>query len=173
MSVKYSDEFKQQAVQKLLNRGEGVTIEDIATPLGVAMSSINRWATNFRRSGSTNNKCEAMTKQQNEKRPEDWTKSERFAAILASEGLSDEQLSAYCRQQGIYVHHIEQWKLNFLGEDDESSPAQSQQKVRQLTQQVHKLKRDITRKDKALAETAALLVLQKKVQEIWNDEEDI
>ena len=36
MPIKYSDEFKQQAVQKLLNRNDGVTIEDIATPLGVS-----------------------------------------------------------------------------------------------------------------------------------------
>ncbi len=41
MSVKCNDEFKQQAVQKLLNRGEGVTITDIVTPLGVSMSAIN------------------------------------------------------------------------------------------------------------------------------------
>lgn len=172
MSVKYSDEFKQQAVQKLLNRGEGVTIADIATPLGVSMSAINRWALAYRRSGSVNDKSGMMTKEKPEKRPEDWTKAERLQAIISSSGLSDSELSIYCRQQGIYAHHIEQWKSDFLGDDSTATPMQSQQKVRQLTQQNQKLKRDLTRKDKALAETAALLVLQKKVQDYWGDEED-
>jgi transposase-like protein len=172
MSAKYSDEFKQQAVQKLLNRGEGVTIEDIATPLGVAMSSINRWALKYRRSGPDNNESEVMTKEKQEKRPEDWTQAERLQAIIATGALSESQLSAFCRQQGIYAHHIEQWKSDFLGQDSASTPKQTQQKVRQLTQQNQKLKRDLTRKEKALAETAALLVLQKKVQDFWSDEED-
>lgn len=173
MSVKYNDDFKQQAVQKLLNRGEGVTIEDIATSLGVAMSSINRWALNYRRSGSDKSKSEVMTKDKQEKRPENWTQAERLKAIIATDALSENQLSAFCRQQGIYVHHIEQWKSDFLGQGSASTPLQTQQKVRQLTQQNQKLKRDLNRKDKALAETAALLVLQKKVQDIWNDDEDI
>jgi transposase-like protein len=50
MSLKYNDELKQQAVQRLLNRGQGVTIEKVILPLGVSMASINRWATKFRRS---------------------------------------------------------------------------------------------------------------------------
>ena len=45
-------------------------------------------------------------------------------------------------------------------------------KMRQLSQQNQKLKRELTRKDKALAETAALLVLQKKVNAIWGRDED-
>jgi transposase len=52
-------------------------------------------------------------------------------------------------------------------------PAPSKLKVRRLAQQNQKLKRDLHRKDKALAETAALLVLQKKVQDIWKEDEDI
>ncbi len=93
--------------------------------------------------------------------------------IIACHGLTEEQMSVYCRTQGIYVHHIDQWKLDFIGDDNTQEPAHAQQKVRQLSQLNQKLKRDLTRKDKALAETAALLVLQKKVHDIWSDEEDI
>ena len=173
MPIKYSDEFKQQAVQKLLNRNDGVTIEDIATPLGISLSTINRWALLFRRSTLIGTDLQAMATKHTEKRPEDWSKEERFNAIVACHDLSEEQINAYCRTQGIYVHHIEQWKLEFLGANNVADNAQSQQKVRQLAQQNQKLKRDLNRKDKALAETAALLVLQKKVQDIWSEDEDI
>jgi len=114
-----------------------------------------------------------MTKPTSEKRPEDWTKEQRFHAIVACHALSEEEISAYCRAQGIYKHHIDQWKLDFLGDNTAAEPAPSKLKVRQLAQQNQKLKRDLHRKDKALAETAALLVLQKKVQDIWKEDEDI
>ena len=73
MAVRYSQEFKQQAVQKALNRSSGVTINDIATPLGVAMSSINKWTAEFRRTTANGNNNKSRTKQKPEKRPEDWT----------------------------------------------------------------------------------------------------
>ena len=173
MAARYSEEFKQQVVQKLLNRGQGVTIEDIATPLGVAMSSIYRWTNDFQRTTSTEHKDKVMTKPINEKRPEDWSKEQRFNAIVTCHDLSQEQISAYCRSHGIYAHHIDQWRLDFLGSDNAAEPPPSQLKVRQLSQQNQKLKRELNRKDKALAETAALLVLQKKVQDIWKEDEDI
>jgi transposase len=72
-----------------------------------------------------------------------------------------------------YAHHISQWKLDFLGVDSAVEPVPSQLKVRQLSQQNQKLKCDLNRKDKALSETAALLVLQKKIQDIWKEDEDI
>lgn len=169
MAASYSKEFKEQAVQKLLNRGQGVTIEDIATSLGVAMSSINRWVSDFQRATSNGVRNKSMT----EKRPEDWTKEERFNAIVACHAFSEEEISAYCRAQGLYKHHIDQWKLDFLGNNKTTEPAASKLKERQLAQQNQKLKRDLHRKDKALAETAALLVLQKKVQDIWKEDEDI
>lgn len=172
MPIRFSDEFKHQAVQKLLNRNEGVTIEEIATSLGISLSTINRWKFLFQRATLSGNGLQTMAKGHTEKRPEDWTKEQRFNAIVACHDLSEEQINAYCRSQGIYVHHIEQWKLEFLGGDNAADTVQSQQKVRQLSQQNQKLKRDLTRKDKALAETAALLVLQKKVQDIWSEDED-
>jgi transposase len=112
-----------------------------------------------------------MVKKNTEKRPEDWTREQCFNAIVACHDLTEEKISAYCRTQVIYAHHIDQWKLDFLGGDNTQEPAHAQQKVRQLSQQNQKLKRDLTRKDKALAETAALLVLQKKVEDIWSEEE--
>ena len=172
MPINFSDEFKHQAVQKVLSRSRGVTIEDIATSLGVSVSTINRWKLSFQRSTLPKSDLKIMATQQTEKRPEDWTKEQRFNAIVACHALSEEQINAYCRSQGIYLHHIEQWKLEFLGGHNTTDSVQSQQKVRQLAQQNQKLKRDLTRKDKALAETAALLVLQKKVQDIWSEDED-
>jgi transposase-like protein len=96
MAARYSEEFKQQAVQKLLNRGQGVTMEDIATPLGVAMSSLYRWMTDFQRTTLNGHNNQKMTKPENEKRPEDWSKEQRFNAIVACHELSAEQIRLCC-----------------------------------------------------------------------------
>ena len=81
-------------------------------------------------------------------------------------------MSAYCRSQGIYPHHLDQSKLDFLGTNSEPEPVMSKLKMRQLSQQNQALKHELTRKDKALAQTAALLVLQKKVQDLWKEDEE-
>lgn len=70
----------------------------------------------------------------------------------------------------MYVHHLEQWKAEFIQSSGANNEAPM--KVRQLTQQNQKLMREVKRKEKALAEAAALLVLQKKVQDFWDDNED-
>ncbi|MFT6088095.1 MAG: hypothetical protein ACJA11_003367 [Glaciecola sp.] len=110
--------------------------------------------TNFQRTTSTGLNSKTMTKPSNEKRPKDWTKDQRFNAIMACHALFTEEISAYCRSQGIYSHYLDQWKLDFLGNNNE--PVMSALKIRQLSKQNQKLQRELTRKDKALAETAAL-----------------
>ncbi|WP_425356701.1 transposase [methane-oxidizing endosymbiont of Gigantopelta aegis] len=80
--------------------------------------------------------------------------------------LTDDQASAYCREQGIYLHHLNTWKAEFLSESKstESVYKQAQTKLKQENKRLHK---ELNRKEKALSETAALLVLSKKCQAIW------
>jgi len=75
-------------------------------------------------------------------------------------------------EQGLYPHHIQQWKQDFVGGTGVCTPAKSQSETKHLRQENKALKKELNRKDKALAETAALLVLQKKVNAIWGSDED-
>ena len=107
-----------------------------------------------------------------DKRPHDWTLEERLNIVVACSSLDDNELNVYCREQGIYPHHVKQWKLDFVNGNSakESIVLTSEMKV--LRQENKTLKKELNRKDKALAETAALLVLQKKVHAIWGNDED-
>jgi transposase len=51
-------------------------------------------------------------------------------------------------------------------------PPQSKHTRSLEARRVRELEKELRRKDKALAEAAALLVLQKKVQAIWGDADD-
>lgn len=163
MHAVYSEDVKQQILQKVINRSEGVTVTEIADSFGVSLTTVNRWRNQM-------SKAKVSKPSSGERPPENWSASEKFEALMQSQGLNETQLSAFCRNKGIFIHHLEQWKADFI--QSAGAEKESPVKVRQLTQQNQKLTREMKRKEKALAEAAALLVLQKKVQDIWNDDED-
>jgi hypothetical protein len=102
-----------------------------------------------------------------EKRPQDWTAAEQLVALQETHGLSGEALQAWCRERGIFAHHLTSWQTAFCAGGQESSGTRE---VRTLKDENVKLKRELIRKDKALAEAAALLILQKKFRALWEDE---
>jgi transposase-like protein len=70
----------------------------------------------------------------------------------------------------VYPHHLQSWRAEFERGESEATTA-TRQELRELKEQQKRLERELTRKDKALAEAAALLVLQKKFQALWKDKD--
>lgn len=170
MSVVFSELFKEQAVEKALSRSEGTSLGEVAKLLGVGRSTLSAWivkAKNQTFSLSIRDNNRTMTA---EKRPQDWTLEERLTLLCGCADLHEEALSEYCRGHGIYPHHVKQWKLDFINGTHDKTATPSA--LRLLKQENQLLKKELNRKDKALAETAALLVLQKKVQSIWGIDGD-
>ena len=95
-----------------------------------------------------------------------WTPAQRLAALCESYALKDQDLNAWCREKGLFEHQLRQWHDEFsqFGKFH-IHPADSA--LRQVKLKNDQLERELRRKDKALAETAALLVLQKKFQTLW------
>jgi hypothetical protein len=108
-----------------------------------------------------------MTKtSERRRRPQEWSASEKFKAVLEAESLSEAELGAFLRKRGLHEAHLQQWRemaQDALAEKS-SSPSSRLKKENQ------RLSRELRRKDKALAETAALLVLSKKVRALWGGE---
>ena len=98
------------------------------------------------------------------KRPQDWRPEERLQALQESHGLTDEALNAWCRQRGLFAHQLAQWKSDFCAVTRSRSGGDDSQTLRALKMENQRLERELNRKDKALAEAAALLILQKKVR---------
>jgi DNA-binding transcriptional MerR regulator len=105
------------------------------------------------------------------KRAEDWSPQQKLAAVMEAARLSDTALGEWLRRKGLTEEHLRQW-LEALEERaaavfDPREPRVSAESRRR----VQELERELRRKDKALAETAALLVLQGKVQALWAEED--
>ena len=87
---------------------------------------------------------------------------EKFAVVLESATLNEVELSEYCRGKGLYPEQIQAWRAACLQANAVAIPKVDQAQIRAQAKQLKALEAELRRKDKALAETAALLVLQKK-----------
>lgn len=170
MSTKFNHSFKIQAIEKALNRTSNESIGQVATRLGIGYSTLQKWLAKSR--AQELNPTEVRHSMTKEKRPQDWSLEEKFDIIMACAGLGETQMSQLCREKGLYLHHITQWKNDFIQGPKSSSSLLHQSENKQLKHDLKLLQKDLNRKDKALAETAALLVLKKKAEAIWGSDGD-
>ena len=84
--------------------------------------------------------------------------------------MSDDEISAYCRRHGFYTMHLKEWENDFMKND--SSDQKYKAEIIDLRKRNAELERALRRKEKALAEPAALLILKKKAEAIWGKEDE-
>jgi len=161
--MRFSDELRESVVEKALS-GE-MTQGAIAEEFGLGRRTVQSWVHKYRASG-----VEGMSKR--ERRPQEWTAEERFAALMETHGLSEEELGAWCRRNGLHSHHLEQWRRDAIAGSRGRQRGEEEVELRRLREENRRLKKDLQRKEKALAETSALLVLKKKAALIWGEGED-
>lgn len=161
MNPTYSEAFIEQALVKLFSRG-GRTVRSVADELNVNYHTLKNWM----KRKSVNKPGVSLA---SEKRPHDWTHEEQLTALIETHGMAGEGLQAWCRERGLFAHHLTNWKAAFCAEGKEV--ASGSRELRTLKDEIVTLKREAVRKDKALAEAAALLILQKKFRALWEDED--
>lgn len=166
-----SPEAKEVIVLKAINRGSA-TIESIARANNVGLSSLQKWLRQYREGAPPNSKVrkKAATSA--------ITREEQLNHILATHALDDVSLGKYCRVHGLYSHQLTQWRDALMKTPDDNKDQQQQQQqqqaeLRKLKDENQRLQRELQRKEKALAEASALLIMKKKADLIWGgDEED-
>jgi transposase-like protein len=159
----YSVGFKEQALVKVYSRSNDQTIEMVANELNINVTTLKDW---MKQSKKASNKTASPTS----KRPMDWRPEERLTALQQSYSLLGEDLNTWCRERGVFAHQLEQWKIDFCSHDDIGGSREDAQILRVLKVENQSLERELLRKDKALAEAAALLVLQKKFRALLGGE---
>lgn len=160
---RYSNEIRESMVQKLCLPNRPSVLQ-LSKDSGIPHSTLKFWIRKF---GSLPKMVE--------RRPKDWTAKERFKAICDANGLSDEELGEFLRKAGLHSHQLAEWERQFIAEV-EGKPRRGRPKkdpeVITLESKVKQLERDLRRKNNALAEQSALLILQKKANEMWSKYED-
>jgi len=169
--VIYTDSFKAKMVQRL-SVPNAISAFRLSKEVGVSQSQLSRWLQRART-------VEPMTKERPSERVAQTGSSarpveEKIRIVMAAAALGPDDLGAFLRREGVHAAELEQWREAVVAgarsalEDGAARPSSRGADAKRIKE----LERDLRRKDRALAETAALLVLQKKVHEIWGDGDD-
>ena len=154
--ARYGEVLKNRVVARLLPP-ECANVGAVAEEIGVSVQTLERWREDV------------------QSRPaggQAWTAGARLEAVITAAALDEAGKSAWCREHGVYPTELDQWRASAttaLAEPEEVRA--SPQATRQDKKRIKELERELLRKDRALAETAALLVLSKKVAAIFNKAE--
>jgi transposase len=159
-----SEDFKKSAVQKYFNRGSR-PVREVARELGITVSSIYKWKEHY----GTDPGMKTPGK-----RPQDRSAAEKLRAVIEYENRSVDQQGEFLRHEGLHSENIESWKKSMKAGLEVEGKLSTQERAERSDdkKKIKELERDLHRKDKALAETAALLVLKKKADLIWGTGEN-
>ena len=163
--MKYSKKRKEAVLKKMMaphNR----SIKELAAEEGISEATLYNWRNKARKQGLLLPDSDTV--------PSGWTARDKFAAVLESGSLNEQEKAEYCRRKGIYPEQLDQWRSACEAANDWDRQANEVLKNEQKSSQkrIKELEKELQRKEKALAETAALLVLRKKAEAIWGNSEE-
>lgn len=162
---RYSEERKASVLKKLLPP-LNQSVPDVAAQEGISEATLYNWRIAVREQG--------LPVPGSGKSSDNWSPQAKFAVVVETASMSEAELSEYCREKGLYPEQIAQWREACIAGtqmDAERRKAEARQ-AKQDRREIKKLKSELNRKDKALAETAALLALRKKLNTLWEDDGD-
>lgn len=163
---RHSIEFREQALSKARQRGTR-SVQDLAADLNMSAGTLRKWIAHANRAAVSLTPASPL--------PVDlpaqvWSPAQKLLALNQTHGLAPVELHAWCREKGLFEHQLKAWREAFCTMAAPDS-RESKAALRELQSKHEVLQRELRRKEKALAEAAALLVLQKKFQALWADEE--
>jgi transposase-like protein len=160
MREKYSENFKKEVVKKLLPPINKTTTE-LSQEIGVSPQSIRNWKKNY----LTNNKNSDIVNSSK------LNLFNKYKIVLEAESLPEDEYGKWLRSNGFYSDQIKLWKgeiERFMRNDIKKLKADNSK----LKDENKRLKKDLEKKDKALSEASALLILKKKADLIWGVKEE-
>jgi transposase len=149
----FSLAYKQKMVEKLTGK-EALSARQLARDTGISQETLSRW----RRDALS-----LPLVPTDKRKPRKWTIDEKARILVEASKHTGDQLTVFLEREGVLLAELEHWRLA-LEEEGRASIA--------TTKRIHKLERELARKEKALAEAAALLVLKKKLTAFYGEDED-
>ena len=161
----YSAERKEALLRRMMPP-ESKLVSELARETGITEQTLYTWRRQL--------KSQGVVVPGDEKNAEEWSSEDKFSVVLETATLSATELAEYCRRKGLYAEQIAAWRLVCRAANANAAQIAKGQRAQSKDDQkrIRSLEKELNRKEKALAEVAALLVLRKKVQAIWGDKEE-
>jgi transposase-like protein len=140
------------------------SVASVAREEGVAEQTLYNWRKQAKEKG--------QPVPGNKSKPDQWSHETNFAVVVETASLSESELGEYCRTKGLFIDQVKQWKQQCIQgfQSDEQQTKTIKQQTKEDKAEIKSLKKDLRYKEKALAETAALLVLRKKLKAFYGEE---
>lgn len=155
---RYSETVKAD-VRRRMSPPQRQSVARISEELGIHVMTLYKWRKTWRLQG------DVVLASQRE--PEGWSAADKFTVVLETAGLNATELSAYCRERGLYPEQVDRWRQ--AAQDANENPVLTMKEQKELEKlraqdqrEIKRLQKELRRKEKALAEAAALLMLRKK-----------
>src|SRR5262249_35771869 len=169
----YTEKFKARMVEKLAGPN-ALTSVRLAAETGIPQPTLSRWlreAATLRkkmakRQDEENQMLEGVEAIEGPERSAD----EKLALVIEAASVPEGELGEWLRRKGIHAAQLDEWRSDAMA--GLKGKIDTRKERAEDARHIRKLERELVRKDKALAEAAAIIVLQKKVQAIWGDADD-
>lgn len=160
---RHSEKFKEAILNKLFS--SDMSVLALSRQEGINSGTLYSWVKRFKQSGISLPKPTIADK---------WSAEEKFAVVTETLAFSEIELSEYCRTKGLYPEQVKSWKQACIAGNTQNSVGRPTNSAAHKAdkKRIKSLERELSRKEKALAETAALLVLRKKFNAYWEGKED-
>lgn len=163
---RYNETIKAD-VKRRMSPPARQSVAQISKELGIHLATLYAWRKAWRLQGEV--------VPASEKAPETWSTADKFTVVLESSGLNATELGAFCRERGLYPEQVDRWRQAAQDANANSMLTMADQKDLEKRHQadqreIKRLQQELRRKDKALAEAAALLMASKKIQAYWGED---
>lgn len=168
-------ELKEEAIRRMLPPNEE-SPQKVAADLGINYDTIRHLKSDALRGGRSGKKAVANGDSTGTTKiiRSSMNSADKFQIVLETYAMTETELGEYARQRGLYVEEIKAWREACKNANGGTNANEQRlnQELKTQQQENKELKREITRKDKTIAEVTALLMLSKKAQAIWGEVED-
>lgn len=151
MTRPFSLAYKRKMLDRLTGK-DAISARQLSIETGMRQQTLSRWLQEV---------C-SVAPMPREQLPHPKTVDERLRILTETRGLGGPELTRVLVREGVLLAEVEQWRLA-LAEDGRGSLA--------MAKRIRALERELMRKEKALAEAAALLLLKKKMIDLWEVED--
>ena len=163
--ARYDEDFKISIIKRMMPP-QSESVITIAKETGLSEAALHKWKRNA--------KAKGIAIPSGKTTSERWSTQDKFSIVVETASMSEIELAEYGRSKGLFTEQIKAWRDACMQANGgiAQQASQLQKDIRQKDREIKQLGQELRRKESALAETAALLVLRKKSRAIWGDSED-
>lgn len=162
---RYTEKMRESIVKRMMPPNNE-SVSQISEELGITEPTLYKWRKEARLAGNPTPGSGQGSEQ--------WSSEDKFLVVMETYAMNELELAEYCRKKGLFKEQVSSWRavcITANGREIDKSK-QLNQELKEERKRAKTLEKDLLKKEKALAEAAALLLLRKKAQAIWGDQEE-